>query len=146
MAERNQPAMHVSVVVLRDRQLLIVREEKPALRGLWNLPGGHVERGESLLHAARRELVEETHIDAPPTSLVGIYSTDTAVRFVFATDDFDQVPTAGDEITDVRFVDIDELERWSDNELVGPILMRVVMKDIESGRRHPLDPFVYVKG
>jgi len=144
MAERNQPAMHVSVVVLRDRHLVLVREEKPALRGLWNLPGGHVERGESLLHAARRELVEETHIDATPTSLVGIYSTLGAVRFVFAVDGPISEPTAGDEILETCFVPLAELVDWPDAHLVGPTLFRRVLSDIDSPRRYALDPFIFV--
>lgn len=144
MAERNQPATHVSVVVLKGRQLLLVREEKPALHGLWNLPGGHLERGESLLQASQRELVEETHIDAPPTSLVGIYSTPGAVRFVFAADAAGQTPSAGDEILDVRYVDLDELATWPDASLVGPLQMRRVLQDIDSPRRHGLEPFVFM--
>ncbi len=32
----------------------------------WSCPGGHLEQGESLVAAARRELAEETGIVAPP--------------------------------------------------------------------------------
>lgn len=39
--------------------LLAQRAHPPALRGLWELPGGKVDRGEQLAEALRRELAEE---------------------------------------------------------------------------------------
>ena len=53
----------VGVCLLRDREVLLqLRDDKPSIRdpGLWVLPGGHVEEGESLKSAAQREFLEET--------------------------------------------------------------------------------------
>lgn len=44
----------------RGRILLVRQYRLPARRSLWELPAGRVDRGESLLAAARRELAEET--------------------------------------------------------------------------------------
>jgi len=46
-----------------DRILLLHRASNANNPGLWDLPGGHVEPGESLAHAARRETREETGFD-----------------------------------------------------------------------------------
>ena len=51
--------IHVSVAVLRDGQILLVREGKPASYGKWNLPGGHLEPFEELARGAAREVREE---------------------------------------------------------------------------------------
>ena len=46
-----------------DRILLLHRSSNAANPGLWDLPGGHVESGETLATAARRETKEETGFD-----------------------------------------------------------------------------------
>ena len=50
---------------------MIKRGKAPNL-DLWSLPGGHVDFGESLENAARRELYEETGIKAGPLELVDL--------------------------------------------------------------------------
>jgi ADP-ribose pyrophosphatase YjhB (NUDIX family) len=42
-------------------------------RSLWALPGGNAEPGEAPEAAARRELLEETDLQAGGVSLVGVY-------------------------------------------------------------------------
>jgi len=46
-----------------DQILLLHRSTQAANPGAWDLPGGHVEPGETLAHAARREVREETGFD-----------------------------------------------------------------------------------
>ena len=58
------PKLGVSACVWRYGKVLIARRSKAPFKGVWSLPGGHVEPGESLRDAARRELKEETGIEA----------------------------------------------------------------------------------
>lgn len=54
----------VGVVVLRHGRVLIGRRLGPHGRDTWGLPGGHLEFGESPADCARRELREETGLEA----------------------------------------------------------------------------------
>ncbi|MCX5570920.1 NUDIX hydrolase [Kaistia nematophila] len=54
------PVLGVSVAVWRDGKVLLIQRGHDPWRGAWSLPGGRVERGETLAAAAARELMEET--------------------------------------------------------------------------------------
>lgn len=55
-----QPVLAVGIVVFHDDRVLLVRRAKAPSAGLWAIPGGRVELGETLQQAAERELLEET--------------------------------------------------------------------------------------
>jgi ADP-ribose pyrophosphatase YjhB (NUDIX family) len=60
----DRPYLGVSVAVWRDGEVLLVRRGRAPLAGSWSFPGGGVALGERLEEAARREVLEETGIDA----------------------------------------------------------------------------------
>ena len=66
------PRLGASACVWKDGQVLLVQRAKPPA-GLWSLPGGHVEFGETALAAAGRELLEESGVTADLTEFVGLY-------------------------------------------------------------------------
>jgi ADP-ribose pyrophosphatase YjhB (NUDIX family) len=60
-----------AVVIDPNGRLLLIRRSDS---GLYAIPGGAVELGETLTQAVRREAMEETGIDVQVTGLVGVYS------------------------------------------------------------------------
>jgi 8-oxo-dGTP diphosphatase len=66
------PRLGASACVWRGDRVLIVQRGKPPLAGVWSLPGGAVEPGETVKAAAARELMEETGVAAELTQLVDI--------------------------------------------------------------------------
>jgi 8-oxo-dGTP diphosphatase len=66
-----RPYLAVSAAIFRDGRVLIVRRARPPARGLYTLPGGGVELGETLEEAIIREVREETGLAIAPLALVG---------------------------------------------------------------------------
>jgi ADP-ribose pyrophosphatase YjhB (NUDIX family) len=69
-----RPAV-AAIVTSSDRRLLLQRRSD---NGLWAVPGGGVEIGESVSAAIVREVREETGLTVAIERLVGVYSDPTA--------------------------------------------------------------------
>jgi ADP-ribose pyrophosphatase YjhB (NUDIX family) len=69
----NRPFLAVSAAIIRDGRVLLARRAKAgsASVGLFTLPGGVVEAGETLHEAVVREIAEETEIAIEPVALAG---------------------------------------------------------------------------
>ena len=67
------PRAAASAVVLRDGAVLLVERGKPPLSGVWSLPGGHIEPGETARDAARREVTEETGVTSELLGLADVH-------------------------------------------------------------------------
>jgi 8-oxo-dGTP diphosphatase len=65
----NRPVLAASAACFREGRLLLVRRANPPQ--LWTLPGGRIELGESAADAARRELFEETGVEADIVGFAG---------------------------------------------------------------------------
>ncbi len=60
-----KPVLAASIAVFRDDgKVLIATRTQPPAAGVWSLPGGKVEAGETLEQAALRELLEEVGVTA----------------------------------------------------------------------------------
>ena len=66
-----RPFLAVSGAIIRQDKVLIVRRAKPSFNGLYTLPGGVVEPGETLDAALRREVMEEIALTIEPVVFAG---------------------------------------------------------------------------
>jgi len=80
----NQQVIKIFVsVAIRDAdRVLLVQEGKQESLGLWNLPGGHLEFGETLQAGAAREVKEETGLEVSLSGLIGAYTWIRATSFL----------------------------------------------------------------
>lgn len=114
------PRVGVGAVVIRDGRILLVRRGTHPGKGLWAVPGGLVKPGETLQHAAEREILEETGIviragDPFYTFDLIQRAPDGALEFHYVIVDLraDYVSgevTPGDDADDARWVAEEELE------------------------------------
>ena len=78
------PQVAVGAIVFNGEKVLLVKRGQPPMQGVWAIPGGRVELGETLHQAAEREILEETGLTIKAHD--PIYTFDVIER-----DDKDQV-------------------------------------------------------
>jgi 8-oxo-dGTP diphosphatase len=71
----DRPFLAASAAIVRDGKVLVVRRAQPPAGGLFSLPGGVVEVGETLHEAVAREVREETSLTIEPVALAGFRET-----------------------------------------------------------------------
>ncbi|MAT48652.1 MAG: hypothetical protein CMA27_02345 [Euryarchaeota archaeon] len=124
----------VAASVNIDDSILIVKEGTGEFKGLWGLPKGRVEPPESLEKAVLRELFEETGLVGEINGVIAIRNkNDLRNTSVFIC--FDVIPLNenvvidGDEITDIRFIRLNEVENinW-----VSPAMKHMVISSLKT--------------
>jgi ADP-ribose pyrophosphatase YjhB (NUDIX family) len=98
--------------VTHDTQgrLLLVRRANDPGRGLWSIPGGRVEPGETDAQAVARELLEETGLTVRMGRLVGTVTRPAAAGW-YEIHDYECEVTggalaAGDDAADAAWIDL----------------------------------------
>lgn len=74
MADRHLIDVHV--LLIHDDHVLLTRrrDPNPTFDGHWHLPSGKLDAGESVLHAAAREVHEEVGVTVDPTDLRHVHT------------------------------------------------------------------------
>ena len=62
LSSPSRPQLAISAAVFRDGKILLVRRARSPGKGIYSLPGGRVEFGETLHTALHREVAEETSL------------------------------------------------------------------------------------
>ena len=75
------------VLVNEDNDVLMIQEAKKSCAGLWYLPAGRMEKGENIVEATIREVLEETGLHIRVTTLLAVESAGGSwFRFVLTGD------------------------------------------------------------
>jgi 8-oxo-dGTP diphosphatase len=141
------PKAAASAAIFRNGEVLIAERGKGSLRGRWSLPGGHIEPGERASEAARREVREETGIDAAILGLVDVHDVildrpdgGLAAHYVIAVYYGHWIagePVAAADCADARFVALDSLGEYALTPGAAEIIVRA-SRLIESAGRSAL--------
>ncbi len=137
------PHVTVATVVENEQRFLMVKEWAEG-RLVYNQPAGHLEKGESILAAARRETLEETGWQIELEHLLGVYQYDSGtegisfVRFCFSAK---PLYIHKDAELDEGIVETCWLAESELQELCHQMRSPLVLKSIEHylhGPRYPL--------
>lgn len=113
------PVFAVGAIVLDHGDLLLVKRDREPSKGVWSLPGGRVEWGESMREAVVREVREETGIDVDVEGVAGfveriVPDDDGVVQWHHVIVDFWARPrsralVAGDDASEARWVPVADI-------------------------------------
>jgi len=145
-----KPHVVVASVVERDGRFLLV-EEKIKGHMVLNQPAGHLEHGESLLDAVRRETLEETCYRFEPTAWLGatlMHTDDPSrvfLRFTFIGNLLGEVPAAqrDPDIFGVHWLTEQEIRTHPRLAPRSEMVLRSIAS-YHSGVRLPLDTLDHI--
>ncbi|TVT49246.1 NUDIX domain-containing protein [Amycolatopsis rhizosphaerae] len=86
-------------------RLLVIRRGHDPGRGLWSLPGGRVEAGETDAEAVAREIREETGLVVRPGRLAGMVVRGRYAIYDYVCEVEGGTLRAGDDADEARWVD-----------------------------------------
>ena len=129
-----KPEVAVGALVLKDQKVLLVKRNQSPAKGLWALPGGKINLGETLQQAVVREILEETGISIIPGQPVFLFDSihkddkgDVQYHYVIVDllSEFKEGELkAGDDASDVGWFSLEDLERIQVNKTTKELVLK----------------------
>lgn len=138
------PQVGVGVVVINTKsEVLLIRRGEEPNKGMWSIPGGKQEPGETLAQTAHREVLEEANVTITDLTLIDVVDLirhddngklarhyaliDYAARYVSGD------PAAGGDADDIKWVPVSvipEHVQWSETvRIVQEGFAKLISKD-----------------
>lgn len=126
------PAIGVGGIVFNNqKQVLMIQRNQPPAMGLWSVPGGKLEAGESLADACKREIKEETGLDVAVKNIVAVVER-RIESFHYVVIDFlahrvgdeNAMPIAQSDVTEAKWISLENIEDYDLVDGLAEIIMR----------------------
>lgn len=141
----------VGAILEKDGKILLVKETKERVKGMWSHPAGWIEIGKNPIEEVKREVKEESGYDFEPTHILGVYSlflknlkerfgiTPHAIKVIF-------IGKISDNKTGKLHSDVSETEWFRPEEIyqmdintLRDMDIKKIVKDYFAGKFYPLD-------
>lgn len=120
-----------SVIIFREKndivEVLLERRSESDKKQIWAIPSGHVEKGETIIEAAVREMKEETNLKLKPKNLQFIEKSETKNKAIFTYATVykkDKKEKAGSDAEYIEWINVTDLPdlAWNCKELINRAL------------------------
>lgn len=119
-AKRKGIKLRATIIYRKDGGVLFVRKRNAK----WNLPGGRVERDETPLEAAMREMAEETGLAFDELRYLTMYREDKVIHYLFEARKADNKPRPRNEIEACRWIKARDVPKRRVRRPIKTILKR----------------------
>jgi mutator protein MutT len=135
------PIVGVGAVIVKGGRAVIVKRANEPYKGQWSIPGGRVELGESLHHAVKREMREETGLEVEVGPLIDVFERiehdAQGIRYHFVIIDYlctcvDGALCAGDDAEAAVWVTSEELAHYDIRESAVAVIQKGLRLAVES--------------
>ncbi len=137
--EWSKPSVTADAVITRDHEIALIKRANEPYKGSYALPGGFLDRGETLEQCVVREALEETGLRTEIVGLVGVYSApnrDPRGHFVTAVYHLRPVGgtlKAGDDAKEAQWFHLDHLPQFAFDH--GKIVQEFLARRKERGAK-----------
>lgn len=141
MSRPSAPVVGVGAIVRRGPTVLLVLRGTPPNQGLWAIPGGRLQLGETLQQGAEREIREETSVEIRAGQVVFTFEhieRDAAGALLFhyvvldlAAEYLAGEPQAGDDAREARWIPFSELAQLPLNATTRHALQQLFPHEME---------------
>jgi len=134
-----EPMIGVSGLLFNDHaQVLLIKRNKAPAQGLWSVPGGKLEAGESLAECCRREICEETGLHVDVLSVVAVVER-RVENFHYVIIDFlvelqdpdDASPSPASDVSEACWIDLTDIDRYP----LVPGLLEIIRRSAVQSQR-----------
>lgn len=140
------PQLGVGAIICYQDKVLLVQRGRPPGEGLWSIPGGKVQPGETLIAAVEREILEETGVVIRVGELAYHFEfiehdVSAGLRYHYVVLDYfseyvSGEPRAGDDAADARWVGFDEMDTLALNASSRKALRQLYPQRVHSEAVH----------
>lgn len=104
----------IDAVIIKNNEILLIQRGVEPNKGYWGTPGGYVDWNESTEETVKREVKEETNLEATSIKLVGVYSDPKrhpkqVINLVYLVTIADGEAKHGDDAMDLKWFPLDAL-------------------------------------
>jgi len=122
----------VGGVVVKGNDFLLVKRKVEPRKGSWCIPSGGVKLGETIQNAIKREILEETGIEAEVVGVIDLcefppYGKDVYITFLTKYRKGEVTPSSDAE--DAKWFSLEEIERLEKITKLSKLLIRKVAKN-----------------
>ena len=122
------------VIIFDGREVLLLKRDTDSVSErspwTWDLPGGHIDDGESAEEAATREVEEETELNVSSMSPVGQDSNIGKLTYFYTAEEWDGEIKLSKEHEEYKWVSSTELDSYE--ESIGSMYYKMILKALKT--------------